>query len=385
MTLIIAERVSRALPLFFSSYLVHGTEEALRRAFQSAQNDLESSFGPMQVYSGATVVMCCINAESVWYANVGDSRLVIGDMEKGEPVYCSTEHKAHDVEEYKRLEAAGAQVIQKRYDDGEVVSRVFIPKTGVPGLAMSRSMGDGCLKKYGVTAEPDIFNITDCWNSCALPGMLMGSDGLWVDDFHHFHWPRLCLHRFPAAADDPQPLRAPPRAVAGHPPGAAEAAALGVARELCHGSVTRGVERCDTSLGRERAKDPARDWNGLTKHLGAKAYDAYDTLYEGVVLMTKSKPEAWWNIYQVNCDKLTDIDLKPVVAFVNTRSGGQQGMKVLREMRAPDFQEMQAYLHISQLVDLQRAGPEAALRWWDKTTLQYRILVSLGSVVSALN
>lgn len=40
--------------------------------------------------------------------------------------------------------------------------------------------------------------------------------------------------------------------------------------------------------------------------------------------------EAWWNIYQVNCDKLSaHVDLKPVVAFVNTRSGGQQGMKVL--------------------------------------------------------
>lgn len=178
---IIAERVSRALPLFFSSYLVHGTEEALRRAFQSAQNDLESSFGPMQVYSGATVVMCCIDkdAESVWCAHAGDSRLVVGDMDTGQPVFCSIEHKAHDAEEYKRLEAAGAQVIQKRYDDGEVVSRIFIPKTGVPGLAMSRSMGDGCLKKYGVTAEPDISNITDSWKSCALPGMIMGSDGLW--------------------------------------------------------------------------------------------------------------------------------------------------------------------------------------------------------------
>lgn len=60
------------------------------------------------------------------------------ELLSGEPVYCSTEHKvsgvvvalpafvalpveytshlwqAHDVEEYKRLEAAGAQVIQKR-------------------------------------------------------------------------------------------------------------------------------------------------------------------------------------------------------------------------------------------------------------------------------
>lgn len=42
---------------------------------------------------------------------------------------------------------------------------------------------------------------------------------------------------------------------------------------------------------------------------------------------------------------------------------------------------MQAYLHIAQLVDLQREGPEAALRWWEKTTLRYRILVRLGSTI----
>ena len=41
-------------------------------------------------------------------------------------------------------------------------------------------------------------------------------------------------------------------------------------------------------------------------------------------------------------------------------------------------QELQAYLHCAQLVDLQRGGPEAALGWWDKTALQYRILVCLG-------
>ncbi|CAK9058213.1 unnamed protein product [Durusdinium trenchii] len=179
---IIAERVSRVLPLIFSAYVAsQGAEEALRQAFMVAQTDLERSFGPMQVYSGATVIMCCMrdNADAIWCAHVGDSRLVMGDLETGQPVYCSTEHKAHDAEEYKRLEAAGAHVIQKRYDDGEVVSRIFIPKTGVPGLAMSRSMGDGCLKRYGVTAEPDIFDITDSWQSCTSPGVIMGSDGLW--------------------------------------------------------------------------------------------------------------------------------------------------------------------------------------------------------------
>eukprot|EP00435_Cladocopium_sp_Y103_P066699 s393_g29.t1 len=465
---IIAERVSRALPLFFSSYLVHGTEEALRRAFQSAQNDLESSFGPMQVYSGATVVMCCIDkdAESVWCAHVGDSRLVVGDMDTGQPVFCSTEHKAHDAEEYKRLEAAGAQVIQKRYDDGEVVSRIFIPKTGVPGLAMSRSMGDGCLKKYGVTAEPDISNITDSWNSCALPGMIMGSDGLWVHgnvaSARTTDWVvqctaanclfRVLLKCLPYAMTS---IDWPVHNVqsdewlifllttglafaflaflllltarSGSRGGAGSAALRGAPVQLLGTRREQKklrrlvlpddcVERVETSVverPQERLKDAKEasnekleeenlqsllqrragmDWNCLvvqTKHLGAKAYvqtkhlaaKAYDTLNEGMVSMTKSKPEAWWNAYQVNQEKLADVDLKPVVVFVNTRSGGQQGVKVLNEL--------QAYLHCAQLVDLQRGGPEAALGWWDKTTLQYRILVcggdgTVGWVLGAL-
>ncbi|CAE8645052.1 unnamed protein product, partial [Polarella glacialis] len=86
---------------------------------------------------------------------------------------------AHDPEEYSRLQAAGAQVIEKRYEDNEVVSRVFIPKTGVPGLAMSRSLGDGCLKKYGVTAEPEVRDVTSLWRGCRAPCVVLASDGLW--------------------------------------------------------------------------------------------------------------------------------------------------------------------------------------------------------------
>merc|ERR1712039_910599 len=95
-----------------------------------------------------------------------------------DPVFSTEGHKAHDPLELKRLEDAGAQVVQKRYADGEVTSRVFIPMTGVPGLAMSRSLGDGCLKKLGVTAEPDVINVTDLWASCTAPYLVLASDGL---------------------------------------------------------------------------------------------------------------------------------------------------------------------------------------------------------------
>merc|ERR1712008_269364 len=88
-------------------------------------------------------------------------------------------HKAHDPTEFRRLQSCGAQVIKKRYEDGEMVSRVFVPRTGVPGLAMSRSLGDGCLKKYGVVADPEVHDISDHWKSCTSPCVLMASDGLW--------------------------------------------------------------------------------------------------------------------------------------------------------------------------------------------------------------
>merc|ERR1712125_14668 len=86
---------------------------------------------------------------------------------------------AHDPVENERLHAAGAHIVQKSYDDGDVVSRVFVPKTGVPGLAMSRSFGDGCLKSYGVTAEPEVHEVTSIWQGCRAPLIALASDGIW--------------------------------------------------------------------------------------------------------------------------------------------------------------------------------------------------------------
>jgi len=181
---VVSERVTRMLPLFLSLHLGEmSIEEALPHAFRDAQSDLERCFSSAQAFSGATVATCCLSLDKLpqqaWVAHVGDSRVVVGDLWSGQSVFCTDEHKAHDPQEYSRLETAGAQVIQKRYDDGEVVSRVFIPKTGVPGLAMSRSLGDGCLKKYGVTAEPDVQDVSGLWQSCAAPALVIASDGLW--------------------------------------------------------------------------------------------------------------------------------------------------------------------------------------------------------------
>jgi serine/threonine protein phosphatase PrpC len=179
----ISERVTRLLPLLWSRHLELGESpaEALRRSFIDAQSDLEKNYCASQIYSGCTAAAFCLHIESsdVWVATVGDSRMVIGDLYDGSVAFRTDEHKAHDPVESERLKAAGAQVIQKNYPDGDIVSRIFIPKTGVPGLAMSRSFGDGCLKPYGVTAEPEIHEVTNFWQDCRAPVVVLASDGIW--------------------------------------------------------------------------------------------------------------------------------------------------------------------------------------------------------------
>merc|ERR1712129_156708 len=44
---------------------------------------------------------------------------------------------------------------------------------------MSRSLGDGCLKKYGVTPTPDVQDVSGIWAACEAPIAVLASDGLW--------------------------------------------------------------------------------------------------------------------------------------------------------------------------------------------------------------
>lgn len=80
------------------------------------------------------------------------------------------------------------------------------------------------------------------------------------------------------------------------------------------------------------------------------------------------QPDHLWD--QSEIDSTCTAECTPLLVFVNSRSGGHQGVDVLRDMRG--------VLHGIQVVDLQEEGPEAALRWWSKTEQRYRVLVCGG-------
>lgn len=180
---VVAQRVAIMIPLLLSQLLPSGFNpmDALGVAFNQTQEHLERSLEEEQFISGATVAACLFNVESseCWFANCGDSTLMLGDLSTGAVVARSKDHYAHDPVELARLKEYGAKVLIKEYDDEKTVSRVFIPDTEVPGLAMSRALGDGCLKDWGVTAEPEIINVTEEWASCQTPAVVLASDGLW--------------------------------------------------------------------------------------------------------------------------------------------------------------------------------------------------------------
>lgn len=71
-----------------------------------------------------------------------------GDRYQVEDLTC--DHKPGLPEERARIEASGGRVFALDYDDGYVgPERVWLPDRDIPGLAMSRSLGDTIAHSVG--------------------------------------------------------------------------------------------------------------------------------------------------------------------------------------------------------------------------------------------
>jgi serine/threonine protein phosphatase PrpC len=88
------------------------------------------------------------------------------------------DHKPDLLHEYSRITSAGGRVFSVRYSDGVVgPPRVWLGQANVPGLAMSRSIGDFVVHTAGVVSTPDISEMElDSDADCML---IVATDGLW--------------------------------------------------------------------------------------------------------------------------------------------------------------------------------------------------------------
>lgn len=102
-------------------------------------------------FSGTTIALVLIDyAQGLLFtANVGDSRVVRVIREKGTLDICelTIDHKPNELIERLRIMKMGGDIIN---------DRVYLKGERMPGLNMSRSLGDTVAKQAGVISTPDI-------------------------------------------------------------------------------------------------------------------------------------------------------------------------------------------------------------------------------------
>lgn len=132
-------------------------------------------------YSGTTLVFSVIVDQKMYIANVGDSRCIVGKPQPDGTWVTkdlSVDQKPDSPGEKERILAAGGRVAPlpgffKGEDCGP--QRVWLATVDVPGLAMSRSIGDKVSQQAGVICVPVIEEYDIQTNDL----FIWASDGVW--------------------------------------------------------------------------------------------------------------------------------------------------------------------------------------------------------------
>lgn len=154
--------------------------------------DEEARAGPAAScgVSGSTATSVVVEADGGGLARgtahvawVGDSRAVLARSSKDDPAHLlavdlTRDHKPTLPCERARLAAAGARVCALSDHAGEPMgpARVWLAGAWVPGLAMSRALGDGLAQRVGVIPVPDTLSIP---LGPSDKFIILASDGVW--------------------------------------------------------------------------------------------------------------------------------------------------------------------------------------------------------------
>lgn len=154
--------------------------------------------------SGTTAAILFLTQTSIWTCSVGDSRAILGTLPKYpkqidteipddhspyrrtiiastvlKSVQITLDQKPNLSYELERIIKAGGKVQQLSNSEGQKIGphRIWKPNGKIPGLAMSRSLGDSIAKSIGVISKPVIHNMEICYPRDQF--IVIASDGVW--------------------------------------------------------------------------------------------------------------------------------------------------------------------------------------------------------------
>ena len=176
----VAEFISQQIPSILYRKVVikchESTSSALKSAFKECADlltfsDIDTS------QSGCTCTALLQVDNTVVCASVGDSRAVVGRKTCGIwSVYqLSWDHRTDNYEETTRILENGGEIASpKKSKFGQ--NRVYLRNESLPGLSLTRSLGDSMVTSIGVTSDPSIEVLT---LSCYDKFVLIATRGLW--------------------------------------------------------------------------------------------------------------------------------------------------------------------------------------------------------------
>ena len=162
-----------------SSFSSFSIERNIAKSIKKLEAKLQDS-GIEVAFSGSTLLVILIYGNQLVCSNVGDSRAVLGRFENGvwDSVVLSSDHNVKRKDEKKRILASGGRVDYAFDEMGLAVGplRVWLQDENIPGLAMTRSIGDKISKVIGVNSDPEV--VMRKLQSDDL-FIVLASDGLW--------------------------------------------------------------------------------------------------------------------------------------------------------------------------------------------------------------
>lgn len=161
-------------------------KKSLTDAFVTVNTELD--FVPFDwQFSGTTCWTILFKGNRLISANAGDSRAIVvrnspSQSAKGvtsiQVEQLTRDHKPDEQDEYTRIIDKGGRIEAFKDINGDPMGpvRVWIQHEDVPGLAMSRSLGDKVAQSVGVIPDPEILDYTLTPNDQFI---LIASDGVW--------------------------------------------------------------------------------------------------------------------------------------------------------------------------------------------------------------
>lgn len=154
--------------------------EGLKSGFKTVSAGVRKA-GVDYTYSGSTCLAVLLQGPLCICAHVGDSRAVLGrkTLTDWKTVPISTDHKPDLRDESARILGAGGVISTSCVGSGPSTGplRVWLKNQRIPGLAMTRSIGDAVAQRVGVISLPDVTETSLTWEHKIL---VAASDGLWT-------------------------------------------------------------------------------------------------------------------------------------------------------------------------------------------------------------